>query len=70
MICKKCNTEGVKNQAMGKEFYYCRNCKEEIMLEEVIPYDFTAVDNPNFVLSQEEIDKLFDAFVASSTHGA
>ena len=30
IICPKCRDNGVKNSAGGKEFYYCRTCKEEI----------------------------------------
>jgi hypothetical protein len=33
MICTKCNSKGVENQALGKTFYYCRSCKDEISLE-------------------------------------
>lgn len=33
MICSKCNTEGVLNTVLGKDFYYCRTCKDEIQLE-------------------------------------
>lgn len=32
MICSKCNNAGVKNTVLGKEFYYCRTCKDEIGL--------------------------------------
>ncbi len=30
MICGKCNTQGVENQAGGSSFWYCRSCKDEI----------------------------------------
>jgi len=30
MICPKCKVAGIKNCANGKDFYYCRTCKEEI----------------------------------------
>lgn len=30
MKCNKCNNEGVRNEVLGKEFYYCRTCKVEI----------------------------------------
>lgn len=33
MTCSKCNTEGVLNTVLGKDFYYCRTCKDEIQLE-------------------------------------
>ena len=33
MICTKCSNEGILNTANGKEFYYCRSCKEEITLQ-------------------------------------
>lgn len=29
-VCPKCNGEAVWNQALGKDFWYCRTCKEEI----------------------------------------
>lgn len=25
-----CNTESVKNTVLGKEFWYCRECKKEV----------------------------------------
>lgn len=30
MICHKCNNQGVENEALGKKFWYCRTCKDEI----------------------------------------
>ena len=30
MICGKCNTKGIENQAGGNSFWYCRGCKDEI----------------------------------------
>lgn len=33
MICGKCNNPGVLNTVLGKDFYYCRACKEEIILD-------------------------------------
>lgn len=35
MICPKCKNVGILNTVLGKDFYYCRTCKEEILLEEV-----------------------------------
>lgn len=35
MICTKCNQSGILNQANGNSFYYCRTCKEEILLQQV-----------------------------------
>ena len=32
MLCIKCNTAAIKNQALGKEFWYCRTCKDEVGL--------------------------------------
>lgn len=49
MICSKCNTEGVLNTVLGKDFYYCRTCKDEIRLE------------PTFQPLQRELDWAFDA---------
>lgn len=37
MICPKCKSDGILNTILGKDFYYCRTCKEEILLEEVDP---------------------------------
>lgn len=34
MVCK-CGNVGVLNTILGKDFYYCRDCKDEIRLEEV-----------------------------------
>lgn len=39
MICTKCNEEGIHNTANGKEFFYCRTCKEEIGLESPVTID-------------------------------
>lgn len=33
MICPKCKNDGIFNTVAGKDFYYCRSCKEEIILE-------------------------------------
>lgn len=30
MICQKCNNKGILNTVLGKDFFYCRNCKDEI----------------------------------------
>ena len=35
MVCEKCKNEGVFNTVAGQDFYYCRTCKEEIVLKEV-----------------------------------
>jgi ribosomal protein L37AE/L43A len=32
MICPKCGDKGVENSALGKKFWYCRTCKDEIGL--------------------------------------
>ena len=34
MICTKCGTLGVENQANGNTFYFCRTCRDEIRPEE------------------------------------
>lgn len=31
MICRLCLAEGVLSEALGKQFYYCRGCKIEIV---------------------------------------
>jgi hypothetical protein len=49
MICRKCKNPGIRNEVLGKEFYYCRTCKEEITLE------FKEEE-----MSQEMLDQLFD----------
>jgi len=38
MICSKCNTKGIYNVVLNKEFYYCRNCKDEIQETSSISY--------------------------------
>ncbi len=47
MICSKCKTPGIKNQALNKEFYYCRTCKEEIIDE------YSNADNEMMSLFQD-----------------
>lgn len=46
MVCSKCKNAGILNTVLGKNFYYCKTCKEEIFLEEVVPpepdYDYAA----------------------------
>ena len=37
MVCPKCKNTGILNTVLGKDFYYCKTCKEEILLEEVFP---------------------------------
>jgi len=31
MICPKCNTQAVENEALHKKFWYCRKCKDEVV---------------------------------------
>ena len=65
MICSKCKNQGILNSAGGKEFYYCRTCKEEIGLEDAATTTFE-LDNwtwptehrDNFHLTQDEVDAL------------
>lgn len=57
MVCKKCNNDGVYNEILGKGFYYCRTCKEEIGLEK----SERAEDIEPKYLTQDEIDTLFNA---------
>lgn len=33
MICQ-CGATGILNEVLGKTFYYCRSCKDEIRLNE------------------------------------
>lgn len=35
MICSKCDNLGVQNTVLGKSFYYCRTCKDEITATKV-----------------------------------
>jgi len=35
VICEKCKNAGVLNTAGGKDFWYCRTCKDEIGLTPV-----------------------------------
>lgn len=62
MICPKCKNEGILNSANFQEFYYCRTCKDEIKLDEVIKVDFSTSSKP---LTQDEIDDLFTQFNTS-----
>lgn len=55
MICFKCKNDGILNQANGKDFYFCKTCREEIVLEDVKP---TAESD----ITQEEIDSIFNDF--------
>lgn len=36
MICSKCNNQGVENHALGKPFWYCRTCKDEIVDQNLV----------------------------------
>lgn len=56
MICSKCKSDGVKNQALGKDFYYCRTCKEEIEMEGIIGDDYLEMTQ----MTQAEVDDLFE----------
>jgi len=61
MTCT-CGTTGVYNEVRGLGFYYCRDCKIEIELQ----------DPPVYVekqLSQEEIDELFNPIISYSGSG-
>lgn len=33
VICNKCKTDAVINTAAGKQFWYCRTCKDEVIPE-------------------------------------
>lgn len=55
MMCSKCNKVGILNSANGKDFYYCRTCKTEILLEEV------KKDTQSEMIDIDEIIKLLDA---------
>jgi hypothetical protein len=37
VICQKCGNKGVLSSALGKDFWYCRTCKDEIRLDVVSP---------------------------------
>jgi hypothetical protein len=56
MICSKCHTEAVKNSALGKDFLYCRQCKEEVT--EPIPKIGYNPYVPDLTLSEQEMDDL------------
>lgn len=59
MISKKCNQTGIKNYANGKEFYFCRDCRIEITLEEVETKDS---------MTQQEIDDMLYDFYYLNKH--
>jgi hypothetical protein len=71
MICIKCNETGVLNSVLGKEFYYCRNCKEEITLE-LIKFDTVDWMGKNHPLDchcqqcDDQFMELFDFAVTAS----
>lgn len=56
MICTKCKNDGVLNQANGKDFYFCKTCREEIVLEDKL------ADDEKKEITQQEIDEIFDSF--------
>lgn len=76
MICTVCNTEGIKNVANQKEFYFCPNCRDEIKLVEVeykpeISYSHYAARNfnsynphgplkQNTINNEEDEDEYYD----------
>ena len=31
MVCSKCKNDGVLKTVLGKDFFYCRTCKDEIL---------------------------------------
>jgi hypothetical protein len=43
MICTKCHSDGIENQALGKTFWYCRTCKDEILPEKAYGLDANLV---------------------------
>lgn len=53
MICTKCKSDGIKNSANNKEFYFCPKCRVEITLEEVETKD---------AITQKEIDDMLYDF--------
>lgn len=50
MTCK-CGDTGIYNEVAGKGYYYCRSCRDEIVLE---------ITNDSNGLTQREIDDIFD----------
>lgn len=67
MICKVCYNKAVKNQALGKEFYYCRTCKEEVTEEK--GFQYTLEDFNEMPPSQDEFDSLYEIFFPGDQSG-
>jgi hypothetical protein len=54
MICQKCDVVGILTEANGKPYYFCRSCRTEIMLEEVV------VELPNAPAMPEQFEFSMD----------
>lgn len=56
MICQTCSNPGVLNTVAGKDFYYCRTCKDEIKLELVLMKPEIKLTKPKWytVLTEKE----------------
>lgn len=49
MVCSKCKSNGIENSALGKVFYYCRTCRDEIRAEPVAIQPGTPVSTKTLV---------------------
>lgn len=54
-VCPKDKTELVENYAMGKQFWYCCNCKDEIVNYSIVPEKTLSSDD-----SMEELMHYFN----------
>lgn len=64
MICTRCNSDGVLVTILGKDSYYCRTCRDDILPQPVAPAkipslgfvgNFSSV-NYTVTMSSEEYD--------------
>lgn len=61
MMCQKCKNTGVLNTVNGQDFWYCRACKEEIMLDIVdVPTWMEELSDKDFLELSKLIKKLND----------
>lgn len=69
MICTKCSNPGTLNTVLNQDFYYCRTCKVEIILETPPPLaqelrDLTPDDEAEFQAWIDEVNAQIDGMYA------
>jgi hypothetical protein len=65
MTCSKCSTEAIKNTALGKDFFYCRQCKEEVIETEIRMSSYGQLVYPTEDSFQKQIDDIFRAMTST-----